>query len=100
MKWSSGVRGVEIRYNAAQTGNFRQRSARPGPTAGNGHQRITIFTDRTYFTILASDGLTYIPLPVIAKPTELGVEVQVKGGAAAIRELEAHQLKSIWEAPH
>ena len=63
----------------------------------DGHQRLIILTDRTNFTVWASDGLAYVPLPIIAKPAELGVELTASGGSVAIHSLEAHELKSIWE---
>jgi hypothetical protein len=92
------VNGVEIRYDAA-----KQEIAVAGLHASaplqDGHQRITVFADRTYFTIFASDGLTYIPVPIIAKPED-HVELQVKGGPATVQNFEAYELKSIWEAPH
>ncbi|MEP6671917.1 MAG: glycoside hydrolase family 32 protein [Chthoniobacter sp.] len=93
------VRGVDIHYSAAQQEISVNGIKAPAPLQ-DGHQRLTIFTDRTYFTIFASDGLTYIPFPVIARPAELGVEVQVKGGATTMQELAAYALKSIWEASH
>jgi fructan beta-fructosidase len=63
----------------------------------NGRQRITIFADRNYFNVLASDGFTYMPFPAIPKPDNLGVSVSVKGGAIAVQELTVFKLKSIWE---
>jgi len=92
------VRGVDIHYSAAKQeismGNLRA----PAPLQ-DGHQRLTIFADRTQFTVFASDGLIYVPFPVIPKPAELGVEVQVTGGATTMPVLEAFELKSIWDTP-
>ena len=89
------VRGVEIRYNAAKQEIFAADLRAPAPLR-DGHQRITIFADRTYFTVFAGDGLTYMPFPVIPKPGNLGVEVEVKGGAIAVHQLEVFKLKSCW----
>ena len=90
------VRGVEIHYNAARQEISVNGLRAPAPLQ-EGHQRLIIFTDRTYFTIFASDGLTYIPLPIIAKPADLGAEIKVQGGATKVQNLEAYALKSIWE---
>jgi sucrose-6-phosphate hydrolase SacC (GH32 family) len=93
------VRGVDIHYSAAKQELSVNGVHAPAPLQG-GHQRLIIFTDRTYFTVFASDGLTYVPLPVIAKPTELTAELQVQGGPVAVPALEAYELKSIWDAAH
>ena len=96
-KSSSACRGAEIRYDTAQQEISVNGLRAPAPLE-NGHQRLAIYTDRTYLTVFASGGHAYVPLPFIAKPDDLGVEMQVKGGTAAVQELAAHQLKSIWEA--
>ena len=90
------VRGVEIHYSAAKQEISVNGVNAPAPLQ-NGRQRMIIFTDRTYFTIFASDDLTYIPLPVIAKQEETNVSVNVKGGTTAMKKLEAYELNSIWE---
>lgn len=89
------VRGVEIRYSAAKQEISAPEVHAPAPLQ-NGRQVITIFADRNYFTVLASDGLTYMPFPIIPKPDNLGVGVSVKGGAIKLEQLEAFTLKSIW----
>ncbi|MFA6544496.1 MAG: glycoside hydrolase family 32 protein [Limisphaerales bacterium] len=89
------VRGVEIRYTAATQEISAAGFRAPAPLQG-GRQRLVIFTDRTSFSVFASDGLTYMPFPMITKPEELGVELKVKGGATVAHHLEAHNLKSIW----
>jgi sucrose-6-phosphate hydrolase SacC (GH32 family) len=93
------VRGVEIHYSASKQEISVNGVHAPAPLEG-GHQRLIILTDRTYFTVFASDGLTYIPLPIIAKPTDLTAELQIKGSPVAVPALEAYELKSIWDASH
>ena len=90
------VRGMEISYDAVKQEIIVGGLHAAAPLR-DGHQRLIILTDRTNFTVWASDGLAYVPAPVIAKPTELGVEVRVKGKPVTIHSLEAHELKSIWE---
>jgi sucrose-6-phosphate hydrolase SacC (GH32 family) len=90
------VRGVPIRYDAAKQEISAGPQRAPAPLIA-GHQRLIILTDRTNFTVWASDGLTYLPLPVIAKSADLSVEVSAKGDPVTFQNLEAHELKSIWE---
>ena len=90
------VRGIPIRYDTAKQEISIGPVRAPAPLI-DGHQRLIILTDRTNFTVWASDGLTFVPMPVIAKPSELGVEVSVKGRPVKLQNLEAHELKSIWE---
>jgi len=90
------VRGIPIRCDAAKQEISVGSVHAPAPLI-DGHQRLIILTDRTNFTVWASDGLTYVPLPVIAKSTDLSVEVSAKGGPVTFEYLEAHELKSIWE---
>ena len=89
------VRGIDIRYDTAKQEISVDKQRAPAPLR-DGRQSLIILTDRTNFTVWASDGLTYVPLPLIAKPTDLSVEVSAKGGAAKFTTLEAHELKSIW----
>ncbi len=89
------VRGVEIRYDSAKQEIVIDKHRAPAPLR-DGHQSVIILTDRTNFTIWASDGLTYVPFPLIANPKELVVEISVKGDAVKFSLLEAHEVKSIW----
>jgi len=90
------VRGIEIRYNTAKQEISGPGEHMPAPLQ-NGRQTITIFADRNYFNVLASDGLTYMPFAAIPKPDNLGVSVSVKGGAITIHKLEVFELNSIWK---
>jgi len=90
------VRGVEIKYSAA-TQEISAAGQHIRAPLQNGRQTITIFADRNYFNVLASDGLAYMPFAAIPKPDNLGVSVSVKGGAITIHHLEVFELKSIWK---
>jgi sucrose-6-phosphate hydrolase SacC (GH32 family) len=46
----------------------------------DGKQRLTIFVDRTCLEVFASDGLTYLPMPINLKPEEKSLELAVRGG--------------------
>ena len=89
------VRGVPIIYDAAQQEISVNGHVTPAPLR-DGTQKLVIYTDRTAFEVFASDGLTYVPMPIISNAENLGVEVAVEGGAATFLELAAHDLKSIW----
>ena len=89
------VRGIDIRYSAAKQEISIAGHRAPAPLR-DGHQRLIILTDRTNITVWASDGLTYVPIPVIAKADALGAELSASGGDVKFTSLEAHELKSIW----
>ncbi len=90
------VRGVTIGYDAAkQELTFNDHRA-PAPLR-NGKQQLIVYTDRTTFEVFASDGLTYVPMAVIAKAEDRGIEISVSGDAVKFSNLEAHELRSIWK---
>jgi len=65
----------------------------------DGTQRLTILCDRAGLEVLASNGLTYVPMPYLPRADDLSLGVQVRGGSAKIRELQVHELKSAWTVP-
>ncbi|MEI6870937.1 MAG: glycoside hydrolase family 32 protein [Verrucomicrobiota bacterium] len=89
------VRGVDVQYDAAQQ-QLSVAGVKTKAPLRNGRQNLIILMDRTNITVWASDGLAYAPVPVIAKPEAIGVEVSVKGGAVHFEKLAVHELKSIW----
>ncbi|MCX6907318.1 MAG: GH32 C-terminal domain-containing protein, partial [Verrucomicrobia bacterium] len=90
------VRGVEIAYDAAKQELIVNNHRSPAPLR-NGRQRFIIYADRTAFEVFASDGLTYVPMPVIPKAEDKSLGLSVKGGAAQFTVLEAHELRSAWK---
>lgn len=58
---------------------------------------LTIFADRTGLEVFASDGLSYVPMPINLKPDEKSLAVSAKGGAAQFRRLDVHELRSAWK---
>ena len=62
----------------------------------DGKQRLTIFADRTCLEVFASDGLTYVPMPINLKPEEKSLAVSIKGGSAKFSGLDIHELRSAW----
>jgi len=89
------IRGVEVSYDADKQEIVVNGRRAPAPLR-DGHQRLIILTDRTNFTVWASDGLTYIPIPIVSKPTNLSIEMGSRGHVT-LERLEMHTLKSIWE---
>ncbi|OHE82156.1 MAG: hypothetical protein A2107_10920 [Verrucomicrobia bacterium GWF2_62_7] len=90
------VRGVEIAYDAAKQELIVNNHRAPAPLR-NGKQRLIIYADRTAFEVFASDGLTYVPMPVIPKTEDKSLALSIKGGAAQFTSLEAHELRSAWK---
>ncbi|MCX6898276.1 MAG: glycoside hydrolase family 32 protein [Verrucomicrobia bacterium] len=90
------VRGVEITYDAAKQEFIVNKHRAPAPLR-NGRQRLIIYADRTAFEVFASDGLTYVPMPVIPKTEDQSLALSIKGGAAQFTTLEAHELRSAWK---
>ncbi|MDB6152927.1 MAG: glycosyl hydrolase family 32, partial [Chthoniobacteraceae bacterium] len=90
------VRGVPVVYDVKKQELIvnGHRSAAP---LHDGIQRLVIYSDRTAFEVFASDGLVYIPMPVIPKADARSVEVQVKGGQADFSKLDIFELKPAWE---
>jgi sucrose-6-phosphate hydrolase SacC (GH32 family) len=89
------VRGVPIAFDAGKEEVSVNGHRARAPLAG-GRQRLRLFADRTAFEVFASGGQTYVPMPVIADPHALGVEVSVSGGAVTFSKLEVARLRSIW----
>jgi len=89
------VHGVPIVFNAAKqelTVNGHRAAA---PLRG-GKQELIVLTDRTAFEVFASDGLTYVPMPVIPKSGG-DISVRVSGAPVKFATLEATELRSIWK---
>jgi len=90
------VRGVPIVYDAKRQ-EISVNGHRASAPLQNGKQRIIIMLDRTTAEVFASDGLTYVPMPVIAKAENVGLEVFVKGGEAKFDGLNVYELESAWK---
>jgi sucrose-6-phosphate hydrolase SacC (GH32 family) len=90
------VRGVPVEYDAA-TQHITVNGHRAPAPLRNGRQRLAIFLDRTVIEVFASDGLTYVPLPVIPDRAKRSVSATVRDGRVRFTALTAHELSSIWE---
>jgi fructan beta-fructosidase len=90
------IRGATIRYDAAQQEIVVNNHRAPAPLV-EGKQRLIIYVDRTALEVFASDGLSYVPLPLVPEPEDQSVVVEVPGGKAKMTSLQVYRLKSIWE---
>lgn len=90
------VRGVAISYDATKQELTVNGHHAPAPLR-SGKQRLILYTDRTFFEVFASDGLTYVPMPVIPKAEDRSIEIAVSGDPVKFNTLEAHELRSIWK---
>jgi sucrose-6-phosphate hydrolase SacC (GH32 family) len=91
------VRGVSIVYDAKRQELVVNGDHRAPAPLRDGRQRLTVLADRTGYEIFASDGLTYVPFPVIPKPDARGVRLSSAGGMAKVISLGVHTLGSMWD---
>jgi sucrose-6-phosphate hydrolase SacC (GH32 family) len=90
------LRGIRISYNAQRQELTVNGHHAPAPLR-DGKQRLIVYVDRTAVEVFASEGLTYVPFPVIPKPTALKVDVSVTGAPVKFLKLTAYELQSIWK---
>jgi sucrose-6-phosphate hydrolase SacC (GH32 family) len=91
------IRGAAIVYDTDKQEISVNGHRAPAPLC-DGRQHIVVYSDRTALEVFASDGLSYVPMPVIAKPEDTSLEAAVRGGAASFIALEVHELKSAWQS--
>jgi sucrose-6-phosphate hydrolase SacC (GH32 family) len=89
------VRGIAIAYNATKQELSVNGHYAPAPIR-NGKVDLRVLVDRSAIEVFACNGLTYVPMPVIAKSTERSMSANVRGGEVKFLELIAYELKSIW----
>src|SRR6185295_15547256 len=90
------VNDVPVFYNAAKRELSVNGHHVPAPLRG-GKQRITIISDRTAMEVFASDGLVYVPLPVVPKGGNAGATVALTGAALKSQQISGAELRSIWK---
>ena len=91
------VRGQKISYDCVKQELVCGDRRAPAPLR-DGKQRISLVVDRTCYEILASDGLTYMPLATAPQAADQSVAIAVEGGRASFDTLELRVLNSIWPA--
>lgn len=90
------VNGVPVSYNTAKQELIVNGHRTPAPLR-NGRQDLLIIADRTVFEVFASEGLVYVPMPVIAKPPSPGTSVSLRGAPLKEQEIKVATLRSIWK---
>ena len=90
------VRGVPVVYDARKQEVIVNGHRAPAPLR-DGKQRLTIYVDRTGLEVFASDGLTFVPMPINLKPEDTGLSLSAAGGPVALTRLDVYELKSAWE---
>ncbi len=89
------LRGVPVCYDAK-----RQEIVVSGHHAAaplrDGRQRLICFLDRTAIEVFASDGLAYVPCPVIPRADNLSLAAAVGSGEVKVLSLTAYELNSAW----
>jgi fructan beta-fructosidase len=89
------VRGVAIEYDAARQELRVQDQRAPAPLRG-GKQRLIVLADRTGLEVFASDGLTYVPMPINLNAGDLGLDARVSGDPIKLDSFDVYALQSIW----
>ena len=90
------VRGVAVSYDTAKQ-ELTVNGHRAPAALRNGSQRVTILCDRTGLEVFASDGLTYVPMPIVMDSKNLTLGAGVAGDPVSFRLLDAHNLSRIWK---
>ncbi len=95
------IRGIAIRYLCATQELWvnEQRVQAPLAPLSGGRQKIIAFVDRAGVEVFASDGLAYVPMPIVANPHDRSLELAVSGDPIRLRALDAYELSSSWPAP-
>jgi sucrose-6-phosphate hydrolase SacC (GH32 family) len=93
---SLNARGVAVSYDAGRQELTVNGHPSPAPLR-DGRQRLAIYTDRAALEVFASEGLTYVPMPVVPDQKNLTVQVVVIGDPVKFSSLDAHNLRSIWK---
>ena len=86
------VNGVPIIYDAAKQELSVNGHRAPAPLR-EGKQKLLIIADRTTVEVFASDGLTYVPMPVLWKDDARGVSVSLTGAALKSSTFSAVELR-------
>ena len=89
------INGVPVSYSTAKQELTVNGQRAPAPLR-NGKQHLVIIADRTALEVFASDGLCYVPMPIIAKETAIGATVSLTGAALKSQSIGATELRSIW----
>ena len=91
------VRGVDVVWESKAEEIVVNGHRAPAPLRG-GRQQLVILADRTGLEVFASDGLTYVPMPVNLRADDRSMNVKAIGGPVRFHSLEIHELGSAWDS--
>lgn len=89
------VRGVSIKYDAAKQ-ELDAGGHKAPVTLRDGKLKLRVLADRNGYEVFASNGLVYVPFPVIPKAEDKSLSLTAERGGAKIVILAVYELKSIW----
>lgn len=89
------LRGLPVVYDVKKQELAVNGHRAPAPLR-DGKLTFIAYVDRIVTEVFASDGLTYVPMPFIAKPEDRSLGLAVKGGTAKFSKLDVFALKSAW----
>lgn len=90
------VRGIPVVFDTKQQEIIVNGHHASAPLV-NGKQYLTIYADRTGLEVFASEGHTFVPMPINLKPEETGLAVSAQGGAVYFDQLAVYELNSAWQ---
>jgi fructan beta-fructosidase len=89
------LRGVPVVYDAIkQTLTCKQHTAPLQPR--DGKVRLRLLLDRGSIEVFGNDGRVAMSAGAIAADDNRTIEVLARGGAARLRSLEVHEMRSAW----
>lgn len=90
------VRGVPVTYNVAKQELMVDGITAPAPLQ-NGKLSLIVYADRTGIEIFVNNGLLYMPININLNQDNKSLSLSTKGGVVKVSNLDAYELKSIWE---
>jgi sucrose-6-phosphate hydrolase SacC (GH32 family) len=90
------IRGVALAYDT-KAQELRIGDHKLSVPLRDGRLDLHVFADRTAFEVFASDGLVFVPFPVIPKADATAVSFDVAAGKVRLERLAVDELGSIWK---
>jgi fructan beta-fructosidase len=90
------IHGTDVVYDAA-AGTLTCEDKSAAMPLVDGELRIRMLVDRASIEIFAADGAFYMPMGMVLANAKQGLSLTAAGGAATIKCMNVHQLKSIWK---
>jgi hypothetical protein len=92
------LRGATLAYDRLKHEIVVNGHRAPAPLT-DGRLVLTVFIDRTTIEVFAGGGLTYVPLPFIARPDDRSLTAAATGGEAVLDAIAVRTIDPIWPAP-